>query len=210
MTNPWNTIKLSSYEQHMRSENILQLQKLNLITHDQLSYKNDRVAILGIAGGNGLEHINLSVTKKVYAIDINPEYLNECRIRYSYFGDVLQTILSDLTDKTVMLPKCDLLICNLIIEYLGLDSFVNLIKRNINNINIVSCVIQKNNGNSFVSSSQTAMDLEALSFIHQDINASELTKMLTKIGLIRINDMVYELTNNKEFIRIDFRAEHLI
>ena len=68
--NPWKKIGLSDYENHMSLESVQQLQALNRIMKEQFSNyellrkKTDiheelhgNVMILGVAGGNGLEHI---------------------------------------------------------------------------------------------------------------------------------------------------------
>jgi threonine dehydrogenase-like Zn-dependent dehydrogenase len=40
------------------------------------------VAILGIAGGNGLERIEPDITRRIVGIDINPSYLEAVRARF--------------------------------------------------------------------------------------------------------------------------------
>ena len=94
MKNPWENIDLIAYETHMSSDNVLQLQILNNITKEQLNdYKNTDVTILGIAGGNGLENIDISRTKKVYGIDVNKKYLVICKDRYSDLTTIFDQIL---------------------------------------------------------------------------------------------------------------------
>ncbi len=59
MSHPWEEIDLKTYETHMSSANVFQLQTLNKITEQQLAdYAPATVAILGSAGGNGLDKIN--------------------------------------------------------------------------------------------------------------------------------------------------------
>ena len=59
MTNPWEEISLSDYENHMKLDSVMQLQNLNQMMKDQFSaYPVSSVMVLGIAGGNGLEHID--------------------------------------------------------------------------------------------------------------------------------------------------------
>lgn len=41
---------------------------------EQFQFPVSNVVILGIAGGNGLEHIQTEKFKKVYGIDINQHY----------------------------------------------------------------------------------------------------------------------------------------
>ena len=193
--NPWESIALEDYETHMRSASVFQLQTLNMIMADQMSYRPWTVAVLGSAGGNGFEHLDLA--NEIFAVDINREYLRCCRETYSNFGDKLKTICCDLNES--VLPPCDLLICNLIIEYLGIAAFKRLLGRL--EFKTVSCVIQRNCGNNFVSSSQTAEKLASLNLLHRDIDAEELTECLGMNVIVR---KAYSLPNNKQFIRIDF------
>ena len=78
MDNIWNSIPLEDYEQHMLHETVGQLQLLNDLTKKYLeATKPNTVLILGVAGGNGLEHIDKTITREVIGIDINDKYLEE-------------------------------------------------------------------------------------------------------------------------------------
>lgn len=56
--NPWNNVALADYEGHMSQSNVMQLQTLDRIMREQfLSYPVRSVAIMGIAGGNGLGNL---------------------------------------------------------------------------------------------------------------------------------------------------------
>lgn len=56
--NPWEEIDLDTYEKHMRLETVKQLQAMNTIMKQQFeSYHIQTAMVLGVAGGNGLEHI---------------------------------------------------------------------------------------------------------------------------------------------------------
>lgn len=59
LSNPWENISLSDYENHMALDSVWQLQAMNQMMKGQLNtYNISSVMILGIAGGNGLEHIH--------------------------------------------------------------------------------------------------------------------------------------------------------
>jgi hypothetical protein len=167
-------------------------------------YNSANIVILGISGGNGLGNVNTSKIKKVYGIDANRKYLKVCRDRYPELTGVLELLCCDLNNTNITLPNSDILICNLIIEYLGMDRFLELVKNNKKYINIVSCVIQKNNSNSFVSSSGLESAFEPISTIHHDINADELINAFSKISFNCIKYVDYPLPNGKEFIRMDY------
>ncbi|MBO4473333.1 MAG: hypothetical protein J5750_00315 [Clostridiales bacterium] len=65
MSNPWEEINLDDYENHMSLESVNQIQNLNAMMKKQFEdHAVDTVMILGIAGGNGLEHIRPEKYKK--------------------------------------------------------------------------------------------------------------------------------------------------
>lgn len=118
--NPWKSIDLIYYEHHMKQDTVKQLQALNLIMQNQIYKYNVKVlCILGVAGGNGLEHIQPDKIDKVYGIDINCDYIRECEIRYGFLNNTLELINADLLDiENTILPEVDLIIANLLIEYI--------------------------------------------------------------------------------------------
>ena len=91
MNNPWEDISLSDYENHMSLGSVMQLQTLNSFMKDQFeAFPVDTAIVLGVAGGNGLEHIDTDKYRTVYGIDINEDYLKES------VDCVLNQTLSDL------------------------------------------------------------------------------------------------------------------
>lgn len=205
MNNPWERIDLDIYETHMASNDVFQLQALNSITKEQITdYVHTNILIMGVAGGNGLEHIDISTTEKVFGLDVNSQYLDKCKERYPQLTNILELICCDLNNSDAVLPYSDIMISNLIIEYIGANKFVELIRNNKDNVNVISCIIQKNNNNDFVSNSDLTSFLEPLVSIHHDIDAENLLNEFLKIGFKCIKKMYYPLPNGKEFIRIDF------
>lgn len=206
MSHPWEEINLNTYEIHMSSTDVFQLQTLNIITEQQLTdYNPSTVAILGIAGGNGLDKINIEITKKVYCIDVNKKYLDVCKSRYNHLLGILEFICCDLSSIDANLPFSDLHICNLIIEYLGEEKFAKLILNSGENVNIVSCVIQKNYEISFVSPTNQALAFQPIMSIHNNIDGKKLTEALNNISFNCIRNTCYKLPNGKELLRMDFQ-----
>ncbi len=78
MENIWCSVPLEDYEQHMLHETVGQLKLLNSLTNKYLKKINPEIVLLlGVAGGNGLEHIDPDVTREVFCVDINKKYLEE-------------------------------------------------------------------------------------------------------------------------------------
>ena len=99
MKNPWEGIPLTDYENHMKLDSVMQLQTMNEMMKGQFdAYSISSVMILGIAGGNGLEHIQRDKFKKVYGIDVNASYLKEAVLRYPELEGLLECRCINLTE----------------------------------------------------------------------------------------------------------------
>lgn len=120
MKNPWEEIALTDYENHISLDSVYQLQKMNEMMKEQLNeYRIKSAMILGVAGGNGLEHIEKEKIEKVYGVDVNQKYLDECLKRYPELTGTFEVICDDLLNKNLQLPNSELIIANLLIEYIG-------------------------------------------------------------------------------------------
>ncbi|MGL4670049.1 MAG: hypothetical protein ACRCVG_05580 [Methanobacteriaceae archaeon] len=139
--------------------------------------------------------------------------MKKCEENYRSLEKNIHTYKCDLRKNNIRLPFSNLIICNLIIEYIGLNSFVKLIKRNKDNLKVISCVIQNNKNNKknneFISSSKYSNELKILDKFHEKVDTGELVNKLNNINLNEIKRKNYQLPNNKEFIRIDFENNNL-
>jgi hypothetical protein len=203
---PWRGIDLDVYERHMGDPRVGQLQRLHEITGEQLAaYPSRAIGVLGIAGGNGLEPIDPETTDAVYGYDINPDYLAACETRYrGDFGERLHLIETRI-DRTVRIERVDLLIANLIVEYVGIDEFVAFAAANARSIGVLSCVIQRHNGEGFVSSTDYASSFDVLGSVSSDIDPETLTSAMSDGGCVALDRREYPLPNDKTLMRQDFR-----
>lgn len=195
---------LETYEAHMALSQVGQQQVLNAIIKHQINdYSAETIAILGVAGGNGLEHIAPST--KVYGIDVSEAYLEACARRFAHRGKSLVLIQADLSDEAACLPPARLVIANLFIEYVGIICFVRLIKTA--SPRYVSCVVQNSSADSFVSSSPYTQAFVKIAFIHHDIDAQCLETAMKDAGYVLIKKTKTILPNDKSFLRLDFCLE---
>lgn len=203
MENPWKSIKLSDYENHMKLDSVMQLQTLNDMMKKQLSeYSAHSVMILGIAGGNGLEHIDAEKYSVVYGVDVNPEYLQEVEKRYENLNGILKCLCADLTADISELPSADLVIANLLIEYIGYECFQRVIGQV--NPKYVSCGIQINTNEEFVSDSPYLHAFDGLNSVHHQMETDELTRAMADIGYKAVSTFEYPLPNGKKLVQADF------
>lgn len=201
--NPWEEIPLSDYENHMKLESVQQLQTMNKMMLRQFSLcDTDTVMILGVAGGNGLEHVVGRGFKRVYGVDINPDYLRQCKERYPQLDSILECVCTDLTSPDLELPHANMLIANLLIEYIGYECFCRTVAQV--RPAYVSCVIQINVDDGFVSDSPYLHVFDGLERVHHQMQEEELVSSMQAIGY-RLTDKAEEsLPNGKKLVEMDF------
>lgn len=203
MKNPWEEISLADYENHMKLNSVMQLQAMNEMMKGQLeAYPISSVMILGIAGGNGLEHIQKDKFKRVYGVDVNSYYLKEVIRRYSNLNGILECLCINLTDETDKLPKADMVIANLLVEYIGYECFQKAIQQT--NPTYVSCIIQINIKENWVSDSPYVYVFDRLEQVHHQIEQDVLEKAMLEIDYHAIRTLEHKLPNGKKLIQIDF------
>ena len=203
MTNPWEEISLSDYENHMKLDSVMQLQNLNQMIKDQFSaYPVSSVMVLGIAGGNGLKHIDNNKFEKVYGVDINREYLAVVTKGYSDISNILECIQLNLIEEADKLPKAELLIANLLIEYIGYDCFQKAVKQV--QPQYISCIIQININDKWVSDSPYIHVFDGLDEVHHQVEEDLLIQTLDNIGYKKIAQIESPLPNGKKLVQIDF------
>ena len=200
MKNPWANITVSEYEGHMKF--VKQHNLLNNIFKEQISgYEYNTICILGVGCGNGLEHIKPNTI--VCGYDINDNFLTECRKRYENTNYELKLKQVDLTDPNVNICTCDMMISNLVLEYIGMYNFASIIEKS--KPNYVSVIIQKTTGNKkAISESPYATVFDKVSVIQSEIMPQNLTM---KMELMKYHQMInkkYEISQFKSFIRLDY------
>lgn len=118
-SSPWLNVPLADYEGHMTSSSVLQLGALSELFAESLAAaKPASVAVIGIAGGNGLEHIDDHVTRRVVGIDINAGYLEAVRSRFPKLAG-LELHCLDLANEAISLAPVELVHAALVFEHAG-------------------------------------------------------------------------------------------
>ena len=204
--NPWENISLDVYEKHMSLDSVQQLQTMNFIMKKQFeAYPVKTAMVLGIAGGNGLEHVSARKYHAVYGIDINEEYLCAVSKRYKDLN-ILHYLHLDLTKDSERLPEAQLIIANLLIEYIGYESFKKAVLQV--KPEYISCVVQINKDEKqWVSDSPYLHTFDRLDEVHHQMEEQALTDAMRGIGYARILREAFPLPNGKELLRLDFECK---
>ncbi|MBI4907491.1 MAG: hypothetical protein HY820_27950 [Acidobacteria bacterium] len=120
MNSAWQQVPLDDYEAHMGHEGTAQLTALSDLFALALEWRRPQsVAVLGVAGGNGLDRVDGSVTTRIVGIDINSAYLDAVRERFPAMPG-LELHCLDLSRECELPPPVALTHCALVFEHSGL------------------------------------------------------------------------------------------
>ena len=119
MAKPWLNVPLADYEGHMSAAGVEQLAPLAELFGEALGHCRPlSVAILGIAGGNGLAAIDPQVTRRIVGVDFNPIYLEATVRRYAHL-DNLELHCADLAEEALACPAVAMVHAALVFEHAG-------------------------------------------------------------------------------------------
>ena len=124
-------------------------------------------------------------------------------IHYSLFN-YFKCLPVDLVHETEKLPEADLLIANLLIEYIGYDVFLETVRQT--GAEYVSCVIQINTDEkNWVSDSPYLHAFDGLDRIHHQMEEGALTAEMKQAGYEPVLRKAEALPNGKALVRLDYR-----
>jgi len=197
MSDPWLSIPLADYEGHMGADNVQQLSALSALFKRALDVcLPDSVAILGIAGGNGLEHANPATVKRVVGFDINPEYLDEVRRRFITHPN-LELHCVDLSRDELHVAPVALVHAALFFEHAGLGRALDNARSLVARGGKLSIVLQLPEGEhqNVTPTSYPSMRTLAGSFSLVDV--SRLRALLENRGFRLLNEELRPLATGK-------------
>ena len=108
----------------------------------------------------------------------------------------------DLASEAEKLPQVDMLIANLLIEYIGYECFKKVVT--VTKPVYVSCIIQVNVVDSFVSESPYLHAFDGLVTVHHQMAEQELQNSMNEIDYHLIKVLESRLPNGKKLVQFDF------
>jgi SAM-dependent methyltransferase len=119
--NPWTLVPAAEYERHMGPEGADQLRPLAAVLGRACAdLRPRRLLVLGVATGNGLEHVDPAVTERVVGVDVNIQYVAVARQRFARLGPRLELYCVDLEKVELPPASFDLVWAGLVLEYVDL------------------------------------------------------------------------------------------
>jgi SAM-dependent methyltransferase len=200
MTNPWLQIPASDYEGHMGSPHVAQLSFLAQAFKESLDkYESSSIAMLGCATGNGLEYVKKDTTRRVTAIDINPEYLEIVRKRYEGRVLGLEVMEADLEACTVENQAYSLIFAGLIFEYLEPRILLPKIARWLRSGGVMVSILQLPAQHLARVSETPYVSLKALNPVMKLVSPQQFQSIANDAGLQEIEAKTVTLESGKPF-----------
>ena len=200
MTNPWLRIPASDYEGHMRSPNVAQQSFLAQTFKESLdNHDSSTIALLGCATGNGLEYVKKDATRRVTAIDINPEYLEILRQRYEGCVPGLEVVEADLEICTIENQAYSLIFAGLVFEYLEPRILLPRIASWLRLGGVMLSILQLPAKHLTRVSETPYTSLKTLKSIMKLVSPQQIKSMANDAGLLEIEAKTVTLESGKPF-----------
>ncbi|MCM2334657.1 MAG: class I SAM-dependent methyltransferase [Anaeromyxobacteraceae bacterium] len=179
--NPWCVVPAADYERHMGPEGVDQLAPLSALFQEAwLGAQPDRELVVGSATGNGLEHVDPAVTRRVVALDVNLQYLGVCRQRFFHLGHRLELFCTAASAWRGPPQSFDLVHAAAVWEYLHPEPLVAQIAGWLSERGTVSVVLQLPGGEGPAPASKA---LELIERARRFVPPGELTDLFAHHGL---------------------------
>jgi SAM-dependent methyltransferase len=196
--NPWRSIPAQDYEAHMASPEVGQLQFLNAVFKEILARQRpESLLVPGCATGNGFEHIDFAVTKRVVAVDINPKYLALLRKRFLNTAQYIETVDQDILVCEFAPASFDLIFAGLIFEYLDAAAALARFRTWLISAGILVAVLQLPDDRLAPVTETPFPSLQALAPVMKLMTSEAFDETAAAHGFIRIEGTVRRLTSGK-------------
>lgn len=206
MKNPWLDIPLADYEAHMLLPNVRQAQLLSDTFATALEeFAPKSVAVIGCAGGNGFDRIAAQKVERIVGVDINPEYINQVRVRFTSRLPGLELIVADIARDTLAISPVDLVFAALVLEYVDVDIVIPKIDQMLRPGGLVVTVIQLSSDTLPEITPTQYTTLNAVSSVMKLVIADKLEGVFNACGYRQINSWRATVPGGKCFQVQNFR-----
>jgi SAM-dependent methyltransferase len=204
--NPWLDVPAADYEGHMNGPEVDQLCMLSRLLGEELAALRPRELLLpGCATGNGLSQVDPAVTRRVVAVDLNPEYLDELRRRYPDPGFELQVLCADAMTHDLGREAFELAHCALLLEYLDWPRVLPALSRSLRPGGVLGVVLQRPSAGLAAVTPTRFASLGRLEAIFQFVEPAALAQRARECGLALESQQAVTLPSGKAFTVLHFR-----
>jgi len=207
MHSPWLEIPLEDYEAHMALPSVGQAGMLA----DQLGQLVGRhapisVAVMGCAGGNGLNRLESTCVARVVAIDINSDYLAACRNRHANRLGNLECYCADVASPRLQFEPVELIYAALIFEYVDIAATLATMKRNLRPAGTLAVILQVAHSDRAAITPSVYRSLATLTGAFRVVVPADLRALATAAGFDLADSNSIDLPSGKQFLLLTFKA----
>jgi ubiquinone/menaquinone biosynthesis C-methylase UbiE len=207
MSNPWLDIALDDYEGHMSLPTVGQAQMLaEQLYRAMVRWTPMSIAVIGCAGGNGLERIAAGTVERVVAVDVNPQYVERTRVRHAQRLRGLELVCADVQSESLIYDSVDLTYAALLFEYVDLPSTLKTLRRNSRPGAVLTTVLQLPHSTIHAVSPSPYKSLGSLASAMTLVAPATLAHAAADVGFASADSTTIELSSGKMFCVQNFRA----
>jgi hypothetical protein len=200
MRHPWLDIPIADYEAHMALPSVGQAQLLSdTLQRTVAEFRPRSLAVLGVAGGNGLESVDRAAVRRVVAIDFNPDYLAQCCQRYASSFSEFEPVRHDLSQGPPAIAPVECIFAGLVLEYLCVEPFCDYLPCLLTSGGIFAALLQLPSPALPEVSRSPFTSLTRLEPAFSFVDPASLHDFLSSRGLSRIATHRYDLQSGKSF-----------
>jgi len=201
--NPWLQIPLSDYESHMALPAVDQARLIADVLRSEIEeHTPATLAVLGCAGGNGLDCVPPDV--RVTAVDINPTYVAECRKRFAGRPQNVTFITHDIEGAPIACEPVDMVFAALVFEYVDVARTLRHVTRLLREDGMLSCILQLASGGKAPITPSPYSSLAALDGHMHLVPPDTFTRLAAEAGLTQVHAETRSSSAGKEFAVMRF------
>lgn len=207
MANPWTTIPLADYEAHMALPTVGQSALLaNELARAVAVHKPGSVAVLGCAGGNGLERLIGGSARRVVAVDINPDYAAAAEARFRGRFAELEVLVANVEDDSRVFEPVAFIYAALLLEYVDLGRALAFMRRHCRAEGTLAVLLQVPSTEIADITPSPYVSLRDLAPIFRRVSPAELDRGAVAAGFLPIGSRIVASSGGKSFSLQEFRA----
>ena len=205
MENPWLSIPLAEYEGHMALPEIGQAEMLaGELEFAVRQYFPKSVAVIGCAGGNGLDRLVESGIERIVGIDINPAYVETVRRRFGSRIPGLELHVADIQSMLPQIAPVDLIFAALILEYVDVPMTMRSFQKLCAPDGALVVILQSASPNVEKTSPSPYKSIQLLAPAMRLLDQGHVQERAIAAGFSLASSRVVSLRSGKDFVVLCF------
>jgi cyclopropane fatty-acyl-phospholipid synthase-like methyltransferase len=205
---PWLSIPLEEYEGHMALPEIGQAQMLaGELEFAVRRYSPKSIAIIGCAGGNGLDRLVGNRIERVVGIDINPAYVEMVSRRFQSRISGLELHVADIQSVLPQIASVDLIFAALILEYVDIAGTMRSLQTLCAADGALVVIVQAAGQNVEKTSPSPYKSIQLLAPAMRLVDVDDVKQQAMAAGFSPASSRVVSLRSGKDFVILCFSKD---